>query len=390
MRRVSVLSPTLLLALPAFAAGGAPLETEVHVESVVTAMPIADADSGIETEPILGELSLTGQSEKVLESGLRIRARGALRLQRDHPVRPGSIGGFGQTPTAPTGAFSGLSAAPTVQHSDARVRLETAFLQVDGGYGELRAGKDRGVADRFHEGAKSVLTHARMDSSLLDPTGLASVRTRHDLTGPSLKISYASPRLIGIRAGASFTPKASADGLDRRPAAGPSGLSPETENAIEFALNATRRFRDTGWRFDLSGGWSSAEVSATPLTPQFGTVETWSAGTRIEKDDWTFGSSWLSSDNGLDDSAYSAWSAGLHRNVYNTEFALEYGQSRDDGANLDTLGWRLGAARQFGPSTRLAIAYVHDEIESPAQKWRSEGVVVEITLSQKIVEVTGN
>ncbi|MCR9224557.1 MAG: porin [Hyphomonas sp.] len=390
MRHVYIITPCLLLALPGYAQSGAPLETEFEFESVTLVTPLADADSNVDIETVLGELSLTGESEKVLDSGLRIRARGALRLQRDHPTRPGGTGGFGSDPLAATGAFSGLSAAPPIQESDLRARLETAYLQIDGGYGEVRVGKDSGVASRFYEGAKSVLSHGRLDSSLLDPTGLSTVRTRNDLTGPSAKVSYASPRLIGIRAGASFTPEADADGLDRRPATSASGLAPETQNAIELALNASRRFRDSGVRIDFGLGWSSGDVSTTALMPQYGSVESWSAGTRIEKDDWTFGASWLSSDNGLPQSDYSAWSAGLHREVYDTEFSAEYGESNDDGVGLDSQSWRVGAARQVTPGTRLAIAYLQDEIETAAQQQRSEGVVVEITLSQKIVRITGN
>lgn len=390
MRHVYIIAPCLLLALPGYAQSGAPLETEFELESVTVVTPLSDADSEVDPETVLGELSLTGQSEKVLESGLRIRARGALRLQRDHPTRPGGTGGFGNDPLAATGAFSGLSPASPITASDLRARLETAYLQVDGGYGEVRIGKDSGVASRFYEGAKSVLSHGRLDSSLLDPTGLSTVRTRNDLTGPSAKFSYASPRLIGVRAGVSFTPEADADGLDRRPASSASGLAPETQNAIELALNASRRFRDSGVRVDVGLGWASGDVPATALTPQYGSIESWSAGTRIEKDDWTFGASWLSSDNGLPESDYSAWSTGLHKEAYNTEFSAEYGESTDDGVGLDSQSWRIGAARQVTPDTRLAIAYLQDEIETPLRQQRSEGIVVEITLSQKIVRITGN
>jgi len=390
MRHICLFVPCLLLALPGHAQGGAPLETELDVESVTLLTPLTNSDTDRDAETILGEVSLNGETEKVLESGLRIRARGALRVQRDHPSRPGGSGGFGDMPLAPTGAFSGLSAAPPINASDLRARVETAYLQIDGGYGEVRIGKDRGVASRFHEGARSVLSHGRLDTTLLDPTGLSAIRTRHDLTGPSAKISYASPRLVGIRAGASFTPDADADGLDRRPAASAGGLAPETQNAVELALNASRRFRESGWRVDVGLGWSSADVSTSALTSPYGSIETWSAGTRIEKDDWTFGTSWLSSDNGRSNGDYAAWSAGLHRKAYSTEFSAEYGEATDDGAGLESQGWRLGASRRFTPDTKLAIAYLNDEIESPLQTQRSQGIVVEITLSQKILQLTGN
>ncbi len=390
IRVFALLMPGFFLLPMVAAQSGAPLETEFGFESVIVVTPVSDSDAAISTEPVLGEMSLTGTTEKVLDNGVRVRARGALRLQADHPNRPGGIGGFGPIAAAPVGAFSGLSAGAPIDSSDIRTRLETAYLQVDGGYGELRVGKDLGVGARFHEGTRSALSHARLDSTLLDPTGLSAVRTRHDLTGPSLKVSYASPRILGVRGGVSYTPDANADGLDRRPMAGTGGIALETENAIELALNGTRRLRESGWRFDVGLAWSSADVSPRGLAVAYDQIETWSAGTRIEQDDWTFGASWLESDNGLPQGTYNAWSAGLHKNAYDTDFSVEFGESEDDGAQLEAQSWRIGAAKDFGPSARLAIGYLDDKTETINQNWSSQGVVVEITLSQKIVEITGN
>lgn len=369
---------------------GSPWETELALDSVTVFTPISDTDSEIEVEPLTAEFSLNGTTERVLENGVRLRARGALRLQADHPSRPGGIGGFGTAGFAPVGAYSGFSSAAPIEDSEPRARLESAYFQIDGGYGEVRIGKDQGVGARFFEGARSVFSHTRLDSSLLDPTGLSTVRTRHDLTGPSAKVSYASPRLIGLRGGVSYTPDAEADGLDRRPAAGTGGIAPDIENAIEIALNGTRRLRESGWSFDVGVAWSSADVSNRTTLTNYQQIDTWSAGTRIEKDDWTFGASWLGSDNGLSQSDYQAWSAGLHRAAFGSEFSFEYGQSTDDGVQLDTKSFRAGAARDFGRGTKLAIGYIEDRSERLAQNWKSQGVVVEITLSQEIVEITGN
>lgn len=367
-----------------------PWDLELELETVTVVTPVSNDDAPLDVEPLLGEVSLVGTSERVLDNGVRLRARGALRLQADHPSRPGGIGGFGNLAVAPVGGFSGLSAATPIPDSDMRARLETAYFQIDGGYGEVRVGKDQGVGARFHEGAKSVFSHARLDSALLDPTGLSTVRSRHDLTGPSAKISYATPRLIGLRGGISYTPDANADGLDRRPGAGTGGLAPETENAIEIAINGTRRLRDSGWRFDVGMAWSSANLENRSVLTAYDQIDTWSAGTRIEKDDWTFGASWLESDNGRAQSDYQAWSTGVHRDAFGTEFSMEYGRSTDDGVQLDSESFRLGAAREFGKSTKIAVGYLQDRTERFAQKWESRGVVVEITLSQEIVGITGN
>lgn len=390
IRALALIAPCIWSASAALADTGSPWEAELELESVTVVTPFNETDSSIGVEPLTGEVSLSGTADKVLENGVRLRARGALRLQADHPTRPGGIGGFGDSPLAPVGAFSGLSSSLPIEDSEPRARLESAYVQIDGGYGEVRVGKDQGVGARFYEGAKSVFSHARLDSALLDPTGLSTVRTRHDLTGPSAKISYASPRLIGLRGGISYTPSADADGLDRRPAAGTGGVAPDIENAVEFALNGTRRLRESGWRFDVGLAWSSADVANRNTLTAYQQIDTWSAGTRIEKDDWTFGASWLGSDNGLDQSDYHAWSAGLHREAFGSEFSFEYGQSTDDGVQLDSQSFRVGAARAFGPGAKIALGYLEDRTERLAQNWQSRGVVVEITLSQEIVEITGN
>ena len=148
--------------------------------------------------------------------------------------------------------------------------------------------------------------------------------------------------------------------------------------------------RESDWRIDVSAAWSTADVSTQGLTPIYQDMQTWSAGTRIEKGDWTIGASWLNSENGVKNGDYKSWTAGLFREAYDIDFSAEYGESEDDGAQLNTRGWRLSAGRDFGRDARIAVAYLHDNLQSPLQEWRADGVVVEITLSQEIVQVTGN
>ncbi|HBQ49254.1 MAG TPA: hypothetical protein DD728_10285, partial [Hyphomonas atlantica] len=111
---------------------------------------------------------------------------------------------------------------------DLRAELEEAYVYIDGGYGEVRLGRDEGVAARFQENAPSVFSTLALGRQSLDPTGIDMVTTRHDLTGPSAKLSYATPRLVGIRAGLSFTPKADVRGLDRDADRNLPGVAPIT------------------------------------------------------------------------------------------------------------------------------------------------------------------
>ncbi|MEO0548638.1 MAG: porin [Pseudomonadota bacterium] len=367
-----------------------PFDLELDGEATAVVAPLSDSEGEADIEPVVSELALNANLERVLDNGVRWRVRSALRLQADHPDRPGFTGGFGDEPGAPVGAFSGLSSAPAIEDSDFRGRLETAYLQVDGGYGEARIGKDLGVASRFFEGAPSAVSHARLDSPLLTSSNLAAIRTRHDLTGPSLKVSYATPRILGLRGGLSFTPEADADGLDRRPAAGTGLSAPDIENAIELALNGTRRFRASGIRVDVGLGWSTADVADQARIALYDEVETWSAGTRIETGDWTIGASWLSSDNGLPGADYSAWSLGASRPAFDVDWSLNYGESRDDGVGIETSSWQLGAAREVNKDVRIAAGYTFEKLEMTNNDSESSTIVVEITLSTDFLSLTGN
>jgi len=384
-----VLSP-VLFAAPMAMAERPPIDLELDGETVLVVSALGDDGQGANSESFLAEASLVGTAESVLDNGVRLRSRVAIRVQKDNPLRPGFSGGFGTDPAAAPGAFSGLlnGPVPNGDGDDLRGRFETAYFQIDGGYGELRLGKDQGVAARFFEGAPEVLSHARADNALLDPTGLSGVRTRHDLTGPSAKLSYATPRLLGFRAGLSYTPEADADGLDRRPAAGGTLSAPDTENAIELALNGSRTLRESGFRIDGTLAWSKAETKVRFGSAPYEDTETLSAGLRLEQGRWSGGLSSLNSDNGLPNADYTAWSTGLMREGDLFDVSLKYGEAEDDGANLEATSWRLGVGKTFSTGTKLAVAYLDDEIIGAAQNRSNQGIVVEITLSGEMFALT--
>ncbi|MEM1086818.1 MAG: porin [Pseudomonadota bacterium] len=390
MVRTLILSSLACAIAPIAFAERPPIDIEIDAETVLVITRLSDDTEAREAETFLGEASLSGTAETVLDNGVRLRGRFALRLQKDHPQRPGGSGGFGTDISAVPGAFSGLSdgPVPSGDGDDFRARLETAYFQIDGGYGELRLGKDSGVAARFHEGAPDVLSHARGDTALLDPTGLSTVRTRHDLTGPSAKLSYATPRLLGVRAGLSFTPEADADGLDRRPAAGGALSAPETENALELALNATRTLRESGLRFDAAVAWSRADVSPRFGLAAYDSIETLSAGLKLERDAWSGGVSTLSTDNGIGSGDYSAWNAGLMREGDVFDVSLSYGEADDDNAALKAESWRVGIAKDFDTGLRVAAAYFEDGVEIDGIDVSGSGIVVEMTLSTEIFSLT--
>jgi hypothetical protein len=330
----------------------------------------------------------------VLENGAELGVRTSAALGKDHPDRAGFSGVFGpsQPASGPAGAFSGLARGPAGEDIGPRGRIETGYFYIDGGYGELRAGLDEGIAARFFEGAPTLFRQASLVNPALDPTGRVLARTDHDLTGPSLKVSYATPRILGVRAGASFTPEASAASLDRDPVRTLGGAAqPDIENAVEVAVNVSRRLPRSGVRLRAAAAYSEADAALAALPGTYDKVETWSAGGSVEFSALAFGLSYLDSNNGLAVSGgdYSALSAALRLTLGKYDAGLEVSDAEDEniGADSEAIGLSLG--RNFGENLRIVGGWQRFDTRfkgnplplAPVTRDRTDGIVIEITLS---------
>lgn len=345
-------------------------------------------------EPALFLLRGGYSANYVFSNGVETGFRGSAGMQLDHPGRAGFSGILGppQPSFGPAGAYSGLARGPAPEDVGARGAIETAYFYMEGGYGEARAGLDEGVAGRFFEGAPVLFRHAALVNPALDPAGRVLARTDHDLTGPSFKVSYATPRLLGLRAGVSYAPEADRRGLDRDPARALGGASgPAVEQATELALNLSRRLPRSGVRLRAAAAWSTADVSfGTPGL--YESVETWSAGGSAEFSSFALGASWLGSDNGFAGGGgdYSALSAAARLTLGQTDAGIEYARAEDQGISAESEAFGITFARQINSGLRLAggwqsldTRYTRNPAPLPPRLTdRSEGIVIEITLSR--------
>ncbi|MEL6387959.1 MAG: porin [Pseudomonadota bacterium] len=340
------------------------------------------------SEAALAEIELGGRAAYILDNGAEIGGQLVWRAQRDHPNRPGGAGspipGVGDA----VGAFSGLSNGAANGDVGARGSLETAFIFIRGGYGEFSYGRDTGVAARFQEGDVDVFSHARVSDARLDLTGLGVVNTRANLTGPAEKLSYTTPRLLGIRAGASFTPVADRTGLDRNPVSGADGLvRPEIQSAVEVGLNASRRLRDSGVRIRAGLGYATATLEASPAVPLTASdsVDVWSAGAEISRGRFSTGFSTLVSDDGLKNGDYRAWTGGLAYTDAAWTASLTFGQAEADSAQVEATTVSIGVARELEKFGTLTIGYQSVDAENATNAARSGadrgGIVIELSLS---------
>ena len=363
---------------------------ETKTEMGTTLLAATHAD-----EPVLYRFWLEASRNRILENGVEIGAAGRLEVQRDHPARAGFSGvpvgteggGFGLQ-----GAFTGLATGIPAEDDDARIQLEQAYLYANGGYGELRLGRDAGVALRFREGSPSIFETVAIGAQTLDPSGMDIITTRHDLTGPSAKLTYTTPRLIGIRAGISFTPRVDVRGLDRDADRNLPGAAPVTlKNAAEGAVNFSHLLRESGVRVRASAAASTAEVDVPAYAASnYDRVSTWSLGGSLEYETITLGASYLSSDNGIAAAGdYEAWTLGLTKKVGNYLLGAEYGEGDDDLTSMEGKVWSVGVAREFGEHVKGSLGYRETELDfisipslaRPEGNNSLDGIVIEITLS---------
>ncbi|MEM1106832.1 MAG: porin [Pseudomonadota bacterium] len=345
-------------------------------------------------ERALYEVSAGLRAERLLGNGWSLGGRGALRVAKDYPTRPAGTGNLVPASVqSPAGALSRLSRGPGLAEAGPRGSLESAYLFLETGYGEFSLGRDTGVAARFHEGDVSALSSARLASPFLDPSGLAGVHTRPDVTGPSSKFSYTSPRLLGVRAGVSLTPRADTRGLDRDATGRAAPPRPELDNAVEVAVNVSRRLRESGVRLraglsyaraelDPPGGLEGVYASAVDQVAAGGEVS-WRGGLSL-------GANWLWADEGLTGGGdYTAWSAGLAYDLANWRASFTYGRAEADAAGAETEALSLAIARPLTDAATIAVAWQDREVspmglaasEAGLPTANSRGVVVEITLA---------
>lgn len=359
--------------------------TDVSIDAAVVMGLGADNDEAlVQPEDVLYEFGVDLGAEKTLQSGLTWGGRLVWRAQKDHPERPAGFGGVNDRSAGAVevGAFSGQS----LQRFDdvgPRGSLEAAYLFVEGGYGELSVGRDTGIGSRFFEGDVGVMSYARLSDPILDPLGTSLLRTRNDLTGPSPKVSVTTTRILGFRAGASFTPEADAFGLDRAP-----GRGPALSNVIEVGVNGTRRLRESGIRFRGGLTFARGELDAEPLVQvRKDVVEVWSGGLEVESGDTRFGATFLTSDEGLVGKDYSAWTVGLSHDWDTWSGSLTYGEASADAAGFDTVDFSIALQRAVTDTVYAGVAYIDRQFDpqfmsgaATGPSLKSRGVVFEVTL----------
>jgi hypothetical protein len=338
------------------------------------------------------------------ENGLTLSWNGALRYDRDAPSRPAFAGVLGNCPAAdpqcprvasgagflsPVSPATGLSVSGAPVEEEGFVAVEAASVTLAGPWGDGVIGLDSGAAARLDARAPQAMERVSAFSPGLDATGLGVTRARNDVTGSSFKATYLSPRWIGFRVGASYTPKADDRTVDYDPRfAGPGRAGAELENVWEGAVSFSRQFAEQDLRVRAAVTYTSADAGSN-LTG-FGDYEAWGAGLELEHDGFTGGVRWLSSNNawesGNDD--YEAWEAGLIHDSDEWRIGIEAGWAEDRLTGIEGSSWLAGVTRKINGNIDLGVAWTQAEADMPVlfgpsyshTNASNDGLVVELTV----------
>jgi hypothetical protein len=267
--------------------------------------------------------------------------------------------------------------------------LEGASLSVIGPWGEGMAGFDSGVASRLDARPPTVLASVSVFSPALDPTGLVIARARDDVSGPSFKAGYLSPRLLGVRLGVSYAPKANLRGADFDPTFDPAGTGrARLEDVWEGAASFSRNFTGAGLR--VRAAVTTTHATSSSRFAEFGDYQAWGAGLELEKGHWSTGLRWLTSDNAwrAGHAGYEAWEASLVRQGDKWRIGLEGGWGQDDLARTEGASWLIGASRKINDRVDVGLAWSSAVADLPLAdisgfrhtNARNDGLVLELTV----------
>lgn len=340
----------------------------VAVTEPVMAAPIAFGASGRLTllaggfaqdapfpeEPAVGRISAEVYAEKVLRSGVTVKVVFGAVGERDHPRRDPQGGRVGDCPAdnplCPNidgrpvrGYLSGFTAGGPVNNQDVRAALEQAYVLVRGAYGEFSLGRDEGVASRFSLPPPNVLPAGDLLHAQIDLSGFSGLITRNDVSGQSFKLSAATPRLLGIRLGLSYTPAIEAQGVDQGYGRGPEQpLTADPRHLVEFGASFDHTWR-SGWRTRLGGSYASGG-DATGLAP-FERLESWSYGAGVSRAGWALGVARVGTDNAFagERRGYRATSLSIVKEQGPWSGMVSGGWGREDLAALRLSTITLGA-----------------------------------------------
>lgn len=362
---ISVSSIALALSLAvgawgnAYAFDGLSDAVDVEVDGQASAVAAVTDDGDVKGD---GDLDIRVIGSTILPNGLEVGAGVSARVDGD---QPGHMWGAGRYSGALIGGPRGVGPL----NSDAY--LQSAYAYVRGGFGEIAAGRESGVARTLAITSPTIFTAVGVNDWRTDVTGLNDVHTVNDFSGYSTKFSYMPPAnflggvLGGLQLGVSYTPSLKECGAA---ACAPSGGFADSStpglpqeiawrDVVEAALYYQKELRlggGEGIKIGLGASYVTANEQPDLVGSVLGGYDSYSVGLNLAYRGFTLGGSVKSTNAGFaefDRDGYLAFDAGLTYEAGQWGFMVGYGSSdagRDASNPLNPAFFRQTQAAQAG------------------------------------------
>lgn len=342
----------------------------VHSASVLETRTEADIDILLAagdlqalSDPPIVDARFRFESEVIRQNGQRwgVRAglaattgdgrRGLAQALEDGPAVQGR---------ALAGLATGFAAAPGLDAGSGQISLTQAELYLVGQFIEWRVGIGATAARSSDIRPGAALRLARADAAISDPIGGGLAHTALSLSAPAPRLAVQSRRLLGFSASASYTPEGARCVVDQcRPADSAAVASPDITDIFSIALSFDRRSRASGVRWRAHWGAERGDI-ASPFA-SFSDPWIMTAEIARESGGLTVAMRGLSSNDGIEDEAYAAWSglAALERGDWLYSLELAHGDSSAFSVNGASVS--LGASRLVGDNGLISFGYLSHE-----------------------------
>lgn len=295
---------------------------------------------------VLADLDARFEWEAISDNGWRWGLGVGLHAQSDIP-REGFGTMAGPVLNAPrrslaTGRYRG-GAAETGRKTFAVERLNV-FLKA--GWGEWRAGLTPGAAQIEAINLPTGSAFVRLDGGPLGLGRQVMTRTANTGAGFGPSIVYSTPRIIGLRASASFAPQARYCAVDiclSDAIAGGAG-SASLENVFEAGVSFDHTFIEAG-KVEAALNFVTADPVSIAFSDTYVAV---GAELRWSGDGLSIGASGLWADNAVPGGAYQAMALAARYDLDDWSYGAEWAASEDDYVQESETAVQLTVSRLVG------------------------------------------
>ncbi|WP_169336703.1 porin [Woodsholea maritima] len=293
-------------------------------------------------------------AEAITEKGWRWGTRLGVEAQRDNGRR-GSRLFLDEAGAARSGLISGYFSGKARDEGGAEAQLSIAQAYLKTPYGEVRVGPGEGAARLELEAMPGVFRLMRADQGLIDPSGLAGVTTRNTLSGFAPKVSVQTQRIFGFRFSGAYTP----DGDQCGPQICTRDVDLDAVYDLALSFDYTLRPQDLRLSAGISASWG--EIEDTGALYQDAWI--YSAQGVLEHGTWAFGVAWLSTNDGLMQGRYDAYTASLTYGVGDWLYGLELAESDHSAWDMTSRSAQIGLSRWFdgGFLIGTGVAYTQND-----------------------------